>query len=59
MSGEGELTFKQLLDCLENKQEINVEGVSYQGDIVHDIALFVGSQVDCIPTSNLNNPLGA
>lgn len=38
MSGEGELTFKQLLDCLENKQEINVEGVSYQGHIVHDIA---------------------
>ena len=38
MSGEGELTFKQLLDCLENHQEIDVCGVSYKGHISNEVA---------------------
>ena len=28
ISGEGEIVFKQLLDCLENKQPIDIQGVS-------------------------------
>jgi len=38
MSGEGELTFKQLLDQIEAHQHIDVCGVSYQGHISHEIA---------------------
>lgn len=38
MSGEGEETFPQLLYALENHQDINITGVSYQGYISKDIA---------------------
>ena len=38
MSGEGEETWPQLLTCLENKQKVNVKGVSYKGHITHEVA---------------------
>lgn len=38
MSGEGELTFKQLLDQIEMNQDIHVCGVSYKGHITHEVA---------------------
>jgi radical SAM superfamily enzyme YgiQ (UPF0313 family) len=38
MSGEGELTFKQLLDCLKENKTVDVCGVSYKGHIVNDVS---------------------
>lgn len=39
MSGEGEETFPQLLHQIENKQPIDVLGVSYRGHISQDVAV--------------------
>lgn len=38
MSGEGEETFPMLLHSLENKEDINIKGVSYQGYISKEVA---------------------
>lgn len=38
MSGEGEETFPQLLDTIENNSACHVLGVSYPGHISHDVA---------------------
>lgn len=51
MSGEGELTFKQLLDCLDKKEDIDVCGVSYEGHISNEIA-----QVDMNYLESLDSP---
>ena len=38
MSGEGEITFPQLLSCIEKKERAEICGVSYRGAIAKDIA---------------------
>lgn len=51
MSGEGELTFKQLLDCIEENREVNVCGVSYHEHITHEV-----SQVPMTYLESLDSP---
>lgn len=51
MSGEGELTFKQLLDCIQDGIEVNVCGVSYKGHISKDVAM-----VDMAYLESLDSP---
>lgn len=51
MSGEGERTFGELLTALENHQDVNVQGVSYQGHISHEI-----SCVDLSYVESLDSP---
>ena len=38
MSGEGEQTFPQLLQAIENQEDVHITGVSYQGHISHEVA---------------------
>lgn len=38
ISGEGELTLHQLLECLENKQEVDIKGIHYKGHLSNEIA---------------------
>lgn len=51
ISGEGELVFKQLLDCLNEDREICLDGVSYKGHISHKVV-----QVDMAYLESLDSP---
>ena len=48
LSGEGEVIFPQLLTALENKQDIDISGVSYQGHISHEVACVDLSYVESL-----------
>lgn len=50
MSGEGEETFPQLLEQLENKQEVDVCGVSYHGHISNEVAVCDLKYVESLPS---------
>lgn len=60
MSGEGEITFGELLTALEKNEVIHVQGVSYQGHISEDISCVDLSYIErldspyCLPQDENN-----